>query len=84
MPMGALSRLEGYLASPRLEHAPRQVVMLGAGMDSRPWRLKLPAGERRRRRSGPVRLASPQLGRPGGEGARLVLWHVCMEPSAQL
>jgi methyltransferase (TIGR00027 family) len=23
---------------------PRQVVVLGAGMDSRPWRLKLPAG----------------------------------------
>ncbi len=22
-----------------------QLVMLGAGMDSRPWRMKLPAGE---------------------------------------
>ena len=25
-------------------HEPRQLVMLGAGMDSRPWRMKLPAG----------------------------------------
>ena len=27
-------------------HKSRQVVMLGAGMDSRPWRMKLPSGER--------------------------------------
>lgn len=35
-----------YVVGPRLdsEHIPRQVVLLGAGMDSRPWRLNLPAG----------------------------------------
>lgn len=30
----------------------RQVVVFGAGMDSRPWRLKLPPGARMRRKLG--------------------------------
>ena len=34
-----------------------QVVMLGAGMDARPWRMKLPAGEGTRHARGTTRLA---------------------------
>ncbi|KAL4856793.1 General transcription factor IIH subunit 2 [Chlorella vulgaris] len=36
----------GASAGGASSRAPRQVVVLGAGMDSRPWRMKLPAGVR--------------------------------------
>lgn len=35
--------LPSYVWSHPDGHEPRQLVMLGAGMDSRPWRMKLPA-----------------------------------------
>jgi O-methyltransferase involved in polyketide biosynthesis len=48
MPVGkALQDAEDYLGSTASPgNAPRQCVVLGAGMDSRPWRLKLPASLR--------------------------------------
>lgn len=33
-----------HAVSPRRDLQVRQVVVLGAGMDTRPWRLDLPAG----------------------------------------
>lgn len=36
--------LPSYVWSHPDGHEPRQLVMLGTGMDSRPWRMKLPAG----------------------------------------
>jgi O-methyltransferase involved in polyketide biosynthesis len=48
MPLGAAAAAAAagdyIVAAPPPGRAPRQVVVLGAGMDSRPWRLKLPAG----------------------------------------
>lgn len=45
MPLdSAAAASQDYLAVPAPGAAPRQVVVLGSGMDSRPWRLKLPAG----------------------------------------
>lgn len=41
--VGGASGRNGTAAEP-----PRQVVLLGAGMDSRPWRLDLPEGACRR------------------------------------
>lgn len=38
--------LPAYVWAHPAGHEPRQLVMLGAGMDSRPWRMKLPAGAR--------------------------------------
>lgn len=44
MPLGSLLTLDNYITStlPSDGIAPRQVVVLGSGMDSRPWRLRLP------------------------------------------
>lgn len=39
-------RLLTLLESGKQGPGPRQVVVLGAGMDTRPWRLQLPLGER--------------------------------------
>lgn len=47
MPLGHLASAGDYVATTAKPGAtPRQVVLLGAGMDSRAWRLKLPAGLR--------------------------------------
>jgi O-methyltransferase involved in polyketide biosynthesis len=47
MPVGTAVEAENYLgATATPGNAPRQCVVLGAGMDSRPWRLKLPASLR--------------------------------------
>jgi hypothetical protein len=45
MPLGSAAAAQAYVVPGAAgAPAPRQVVVLGSGMDSRPWRLKLPAG----------------------------------------